>query len=83
MLERAIGSVLVCASQNIGMLIEGHIVNGLVGIKSAQVSVYVAESAPPFKRGRFVGAQQGAICGESRLCSSESSPSFSTAKVAL
>ena len=37
MLERAIGSILVCASQNIGMFIEGRIVNGLVGIESAQV----------------------------------------------
>jgi len=37
MLERAIGSILVCASQNIGMFIEGRIVNGLVGIETAQV----------------------------------------------
>ena len=43
------------------MLIEGRIVNGLVGIESAQVSVYVPELAPPPKRGRFVGAQQWAI----------------------
>jgi hypothetical protein len=47
------------------MLIEGRIVNGLVGIESAQVSVYVAEHAPPSKRGRFVEAQKWAICGES------------------
>jgi MFS family permease len=61
MLERAIGSILVCASQNIGMFIEGRIVNGLVGIESAQVSAYVAEPTPPSKRGRFVAAQQCAI----------------------
>ncbi|KAH8779546.1 hypothetical protein BGZ57DRAFT_1015788 [Hyaloscypha finlandica] len=57
----AIGSILVCASQNIGMFIEGRIVNGLVSIESAQVSAYVAEPALPSKRGRFVGAQQWAI----------------------
>jgi hypothetical protein len=38
------------------MLIEGRIVNGLVGIESAQVSVYVPELAPSSKRSRFVGA---------------------------
>ncbi|KAE9380093.1 general substrate transporter [Stipitochalara longipes BDJ] len=57
-----IGSILVCASQNIGMLIVGRIINGLaVGIESAQVPVYVSELTPPSKRGRFVGAQQWAI----------------------
>ena len=60
--SRVVGSILVCASQNIGMLIVGRIVNGLaVGIESAQVPVYVSELAPPSKRGRFVGAQQWAI----------------------
>ncbi|PMD60815.1 uncharacterized protein K444DRAFT_642737 [Hyaloscypha bicolor E] len=46
---------------SVGMLIEGRIVNGLVGIESAQVSVYVPELAPPSKRSRFVGAQQWPI----------------------
>jgi MFS family permease len=57
-----VGSILVCASQNIGMLIVGRIINGLaVGIESAQVPVYVSELAPPSKRGRLVGTQQWAI----------------------
>lgn len=57
-----IGSILVCASQNIGMLVVGRFINGLsVGICSAQVPVYVSELAPPSKRGRVVGAQQWAI----------------------
>lgn len=57
-----IGSIIVCASQNIGMLVVGRFINGLsVGICSAQVPVYVAELAPPSKRGRVVGSQQWAI----------------------
>lgn len=60
--HRVIGSILVCASQNIGMLIAGRITNGFcVGICSAQVPVYISELAPPSKRGRLVGAQQWAI----------------------
>ncbi|KAK5996091.1 High-affinity glucose transporter [Cladobotryum mycophilum] len=44
-----VGSVISCASQNIGMLIVGRIINGIsVGIESAQ-------------RGRFIGFQQWAI----------------------
>lgn len=54
-----IGSTIICASQNIGMLVAGRIINGLcVGIESAQVPVYISELAPPSKRGRFVGMQQ-------------------------
>ena len=50
------------ASQNIGMLIVGRIINGFsVGICSAQVPVYIAELAPPSIRGRLIGAQQWAI----------------------
>ncbi|KAF2202828.1 high affinity glucose transporter [Delitschia confertaspora ATCC 74209] len=57
-----IGSIIVCASQNIGMLVVGRFINGIsVGICSAQVPVYVSELAPPSKRGRVVGAQQWAI----------------------
>lgn len=52
----------MCASQNIGMLIVGRVINGIsVGICSAQVPVYISELAPPSKRGRVVGAQQWAI----------------------
>jgi len=57
-----IGSIIVCASQNIGMLVAGRVINGLaVGICSAQVPVYISEIAPPSKRGRLVGCQQWAI----------------------
>lgn len=57
-----IGSIIVCASQNIGMLIVGRIINGLcVGIQSAQVPVYIAEISPPSKRARLIGLQQWAI----------------------
>ncbi|KXL50469.1 hypothetical protein M433DRAFT_158151 [Acidomyces richmondensis BFW] len=57
-----IGSTIICASQDIGMLIVGRIINGLaVGIESAQVPVYISEISPPSRRGRFVGAQQWAI----------------------
>jgi len=61
-LQRWIGSTIICASQNIGMLIVGRVINGFcVGICSAQVPVYITELAPPSKRGRLVGAQQWAI----------------------
>ncbi|KAG0648816.1 High-affinity glucose transporter [Hyphodiscus hymeniophilus] len=57
-----VGSIIVCASQNIGMLVAGRFINGLaVGICSAQVPVYITEIAPPSKRGRLVGCQQWAI----------------------
>ena len=57
-----VGSIIVCASQDIAMLVVGRFINGLsVGICSAQVPVYVSELAPPSKRGRVVGAQQWAI----------------------
>ena len=57
-----IGSIIVCASQNIPMLIIGRFINGIsVGLCSAQVPVYITEIAPPSKRGRLVGSQQWAI----------------------
>jgi MFS family permease len=57
-----IGSTIICASQNIGMLIAGRVINGFcVGIESAQVPVYISELAPPTKRGRLVAFQQWAI----------------------
>ncbi|KAI9823637.1 MAG: hypothetical protein M1832_002418 [Thelocarpon impressellum] len=57
-----VGSIIVCAAQNIGMLVVGRFINGLsVGICSAQVPVYLSELAPPSKRGRLVGSQQWAI----------------------
>jgi sugar porter (SP) family MFS transporter len=57
-----IGSIIVCASQNIAMLIVGRIINGFaVGICSAQVPVYLSEIAPPTIRGRLVACQQWSI----------------------
>lgn len=57
-----IGSVIMCASQNVGMLIAGRVINGLaVGIESSQVPVYVSEMSQPSLRGRVVSAQQWAI----------------------
>ena len=57
-----LGSIVVCAAQNIPMLVAGRIVNGFsVGIQSAQAPVYISEMAPPSKRGRLVGLQQWAI----------------------
>jgi MFS family permease len=42
--NRCIGSIIVCAAQNIPMLIVGRIINGFsVGICSAQVPVYISE----------------------------------------
>jgi MFS family permease len=57
-----IGSAIICASQNIPMLVVGRIINGFcVGIQSAQVPVYISECVPPTKRGRLVCLQQWAI----------------------
>ncbi|KAL7267558.1 high affinity glucose transporter [Rhizina undulata] len=57
-----VGSIIVCASQNIGMLVVGRFINGLaVGICSAQVPVYISEIARADIRGRLVGCQQWAI----------------------
>ena len=57
-----IGSTIICASQNIPMLVVGRIINGFsVGIESAQVPVYISECVPPTKRGQLVGLQQWAI----------------------
>jgi len=57
-----VGSVIICAAQNIPMLVVGRIINGFcVGIQSAQVPVYISECVPPTKRGRLVGLQQWAI----------------------
>jgi MFS family permease len=59
---RIVGSILVCASVNIAMLMVGRFVNGLsVGICSAQVPVYITEVSPPSMRGTLVSLQQWAI----------------------
>ncbi|KAK7749163.1 high affinity glucose transporter [Diatrype stigma] len=57
-----VGCVIVCAAQNVPMLIVGRVINGLsVGICSAQVPVYISEISPPSMRGRLIGMQQWAI----------------------
>ncbi|OAA65498.1 Sugar/inositol transporter [Niveomyces insectorum RCEF 264] len=57
-----LGSVIQCASQNIGMLCAGRVIAGLcVGIASSIVPVYQAEIAPKEIRGRVVSLQQWAI----------------------
>lgn len=57
-----VGSIIVCASQAVGMLIVGRLVCGVaIGIASAQVPVYLSEIAPRKLRGRLVGCQQWAI----------------------
>lgn len=50
-----IGSIIQCASQNVGMLCAGRVIAGLsVGIASSVVPVYQAEIAPKEIRGRVV-----------------------------
>jgi MFS family permease len=57
-----IGSILMCAAQNLGMLIVGRIINGFaVGGASMVVPVYQSEIAPRNIRGRIVSFQQWAI----------------------
>ncbi|KAH9890229.1 MFS sugar transporter-like protein [Xylariomycetidae sp. FL2044] len=57
-----IGSIIQCASQNVGMLCAGRVIAGLcVGIASSIVPVYQSEVAPKEIRGRVVSLQQWAI----------------------
>ncbi|KAG0030155.1 hypothetical protein BGZ82_007545 [Podila clonocystis] len=57
-----VGSIIQCASVNVGMLIVGRIVNGIaVGLASMIVPVYQSEIAPKNIRGRIVSLQQWAI----------------------
>lgn len=57
-----IGTAVQVASQDIGMLIAGRILNGItVGVTSSQVPVYLAEIAKAEKRGSIVVIQQLAI----------------------
>ncbi|KAK3682208.1 general substrate transporter [Podospora appendiculata] len=57
-----LGSILMTASQNIGMLCTGRVICGLcVGIASSIVPVYQSEIAPKEIRGRVVSLQQWAI----------------------
>ncbi|CAG8975100.1 hypothetical protein HYALB_00008940 [Hymenoscyphus albidus] len=57
-----LGSIIQCASVNMGMLVVGRVIAGLcVGIASAICPVYQAEIAPKEIRGRVVSLQQWAI----------------------
>ncbi|KAL1910699.1 high affinity glucose transporter [Sporothrix stenoceras] len=57
-----LGSIIQCASVNIGMLCAGRVIAGLcVGIASSIVPVYQSEIAPKEIRGRVVSLQQWAI----------------------
>ncbi|KAG0207179.1 hypothetical protein BGX28_001517 [Mortierella sp. GBA30] len=57
-----VGSIIQCASINVGMLIAGRIINGVaVGLASMIVPVYQSEIAPKNIRGRIVSLQQWAI----------------------
>ncbi|EPQ31450.1 uncharacterized protein PFL1_00785 [Pseudozyma flocculosa PF-1] len=57
-----IGSIISCASVNVGMLVVGRILCGAcVGIASAQVPVYISELSVASIRGRLVGCQQWSI----------------------
>ncbi|KAI0860796.1 general substrate transporter [Xylaria cubensis] len=56
------GSIIQCASVNVGMLCAGRVIAGLcVGIASSIVPVYQSEIAPKEIRGRVVSLQQWAI----------------------
>ncbi|KAK3816916.1 MAG: general substrate transporter [Linnemannia elongata] len=57
-----VGSIIQCASVNVGMLIVGRLINGVaVGLASMIVPIYQAEIAPKNIRGRIVSLQQWAI----------------------
>ncbi|KAF9914086.1 hypothetical protein BX616_009005 [Lobosporangium transversale] len=57
-----VGSIIQCATVNVGMLIVGRIINGIaVGLASMIVPVYQSEIAPKNIRGRIVSLQQWAI----------------------
>jgi len=57
-----VGSIIQCASVDIGMLVVGRVIAGLcVGIASSICPVYQAEIAPKEIRGRVVSLQQWAI----------------------
>ncbi|CAD0040122.1 unnamed protein product, partial [Aureobasidium pullulans] len=65
-----IGCIIVCASQNIAMLIVGRVINGFcVGICSAQVPVYISEIAPPAREESLLVLSNGRSHGVYfRLC---------------
>jgi sugar porter (SP) family MFS transporter len=53
-----IGAVLQCAAANVGMMIAGRLVAGIgCGELLSVVPIYLAEAAPPARRGFLVGTQ--------------------------
>ncbi|KAF2464244.1 putative sugar transporter [Lindgomyces ingoldianus] len=57
-----VGSTLMCAVQNVGMLIGARVVNGMaVGLITSQGPTYIAEVAPTHRRGRLICLQQWMI----------------------
>lgn len=53
-----IGAILQCAAMNVGMLIAGRLIAGLgCGQILSVVPIYLAEAAPPSRRGFLVGTQ--------------------------
>ncbi|KAK3381937.1 general substrate transporter [Podospora didyma] len=71
------GSILMAASQNIGMLCAGRVICGLcVGIASSIVPVYQSEIAPKEIRGRVVSLQQWAITWGILMCAYPMSPAL-------
>jgi MFS family permease len=57
-----VGSILMCASVNVAMLVVGRVIAGAaVGIASAVVPVYQSEVTAPSIRGRMVSMQQWSI----------------------
>ncbi|PQE11678.1 High-affinity glucose transporter protein [Rutstroemia sp. NJR-2017a WRK4] len=57
-----VGSIIQCASINVGMLCAGRVIAGIcVGIASSICPVYQSEIAPKEIRGRVVSLQQWAI----------------------
>lgn len=57
-----IGSILMCAVQNLAMLIVARIINGFaVGMLTSQGPIYIAEISTPKLRGRLISFQQWMI----------------------
>ena len=53
-----VGAVLQCAAANVGMLIAGRLIAGIgCGQLLSVVPIYLAEAAPPARRGFLVGTQ--------------------------
>ena len=57
-----VGSILMCAVQDLAMLIVARIINGFaVGMLTSQGPIYIAEISTPKLRGRLISIQQWMI----------------------